>query len=180
MYSQTEKLGSKYHRMLNELWLHEDLFSGHWWSIVIINIILLIIFFILIDRYRILLISFAFMIAYTVVGIADEVGSYFDLWSYPHQLVVFTHRFNAVDFAAIPVIMALVYQFFTKWKNYLIAMIIMSAIISFIGVPLFVTFGLYRLEHWHYFYSFLVMVLMFVVMKWFVDFVGNKAEKFPH
>jgi hypothetical protein len=167
-------MGSRYHHMLNELWLQKDLFSAHWWSIVILNLVLFILFLFLIDRYRILLISFAFMIAYTVIGIADEVGSYFDLWSYPHQFVVFTHRFNAVDFAAIPVIMALIYQFFSKWKYYLIAMIVMSATISFIGVPIFVAVGLYKLENWNYFYSFLVMILLFIVMKWIVDFVWKR------
>jgi hypothetical protein len=180
VYSQTDKMGSQYHSMLMDLWFHHDLFSIQWWFIIILNVLSLILLFILIDRYRILLISFAFMIAYSIVGIADEAGSFFDYWSYPHQLVVFTHRFNAVDFAAIPAILALVYQFFSKWNYYWIASILVSAVISFIGIPIFVAFGLYKMENWNYFYSFLVMILFFVITKAVSDFVGQKAEKYPH
>jgi hypothetical protein len=180
VYNQIDKMGSKYHSMLTDLWLRHDLFSLQWWFIIILNVLFLILLFVLIDRYRILLISLAFMIAYSIVGIADEVGSFFDAWSYPHQLIVFTHRFNAVDFAAIPAMLALVYQFFSKWKNYWIASILVSAVISFIGIPLFVFFGLYKIENWNYFYSFLVMILLFVLTKAISDFVGKKAEKYPH
>jgi len=52
-----------------------------------------------------LLISFAFVVSFVIVGLGNEVDSYFDFWSYPHQLLIFTHRFNAVDFAMVPVIM---------------------------------------------------------------------------
>ena len=138
MYSQTDKMGSKYHSLQRDIWLHYDLFSLGWWSIVIINVLFLILFILLIDRYRSLLISFAFGVSFVIVGIADEIGSFYDRWSYAHQFLVFTHRFNAVDFALIPAIMALTYQYFSKWKPYVVAAVIMSAIMCFIGIPIFV------------------------------------------
>ncbi|WHY69818.1 CBO0543 family protein [Neobacillus sp. SuZ13] len=177
MYSQIDKMGSKYHSLQTDIWLHHDLFSAGWLSIVIINIVFLILFILLIDRYRTLLISFAFMVSFLSVGIANEIGSYFDFWSYPHQFLVFTHRFNAVDFSVMPVIMTLTYQYFSKWKPYFVATVIMSAIICFIGVPIFVILRLYKLENWNYFYSFLVTLLMFVIMKMIVDFVNNRSKK---
>ncbi|WP_430540020.1 CBO0543 family protein [Neobacillus drentensis] len=134
-------------------------------------------FIFLIDRYRTLLISFAFIVSFVIVGIGDEIGSYFDFWSYPHQFLVFTHRFNAVDFSVMPVMMALTYQYFSKWKPYLVATVIMSVIICFIGIPIFVFWGLYKLEDWNYFYSFLVTLLMFIMMKMMVDFVNNRSKK---
>lgn len=179
-YSQTEKMGTKYHELLTELWLRHDLFSMKWWFIVVLNVVFLILLFMLIDRYRLLLISFAFTVTFVLVGLSDEIGSFFDFWSYPHQFIVFTHRMNAVDFAAVPVIMTLIFQYFSKWKSYLFASIIMSAVISFIAIPLFVLFGLYRIEHWHYFYSFLFMIVLFIVSKGIINFVNNRAEKYPH
>ncbi|MBM7653421.1 CBO0543 family protein [Neobacillus cucumis] len=178
MYSKTDKMGSHYHSIQNDLWLHHDLFSLGWWGIVIVNVLFLILFIFLIDRYRMLLISFAFVVHFVIVGVGNEIGSYFDFWSYPHQLVVFTHRFNAVDFAVVPVIMTLTYQFFSKWKAFFLATIFISAIICFIGVPIFVHFDLYKLDHWNYFYSFLVTILMLVVAKIIIDFVKNKSKQY--
>lgn len=178
MYTQIDKMGSKFNSLQREIWLHHDLFSPGWWSIVIFNVLFFILFIILIDRYRMLLISFAFVINFVIVGIGNELGFNFDFWSYPHQLVVFTHRFNAVDFAVVPVIMSLIYQFFSKWKAYFLASIVMSAIMCFIGIPLFVYFGLYKLDNWNYFYSFLVTVSMFIISKIIIDFVRNNAKKY--
>ncbi|MFC4801847.1 CBO0543 family protein [Neobacillus sp. GCM10023253] len=177
MYSQTDKMGSKYHSLQTDIWLHHDLFSLGWCSIVIINVLFFILFILLIDRYRTLLISFAFVVSFVIVGFGNEVGSYFDFWSYPHQFLIFTHRFNAVDFAVVPVIMALTYQYFSKWKPYFVATVIMSAIMCFIGIPIFVFFGLYKLENWNYFYSFLVTILMFLILKIIADFVRDKSKK---
>lgn len=180
MYSKIDKIGSKYHQLQTDIWLHHDLFSLGWWSIVIINALFLILFIFLIHRSRLLLICFAFVVNYVIVGLGNEIGSFYDFWSYPHQFVVFTHRFNAVDFVVVPVIISLVYQFFSKWKAYFLATIVISALMCFIGVPLFVYFGLYKLDNWNYFYSFLVTILMFFVSKVIIDFVGNKAKKYTH
>ncbi len=178
MYTQIDKLGSKYHSLQTDIWLHHDLFSLGWWSIFIINLLFIILFVFLIDRYRLLLISFDFVVCFVIVGLANEIGSYYDFWSYPHQLVVFTHRFNAVDFAVVPVIMSLSYQFFTKWKAYFFATIVLSAIMCFIGIPIFVYFNLYELDNWNYFYSFLITVFMFLLSKMIADFVGNQSKKY--
>ncbi|MEH7305191.1 CBO0543 family protein [Neobacillus drentensis] len=180
MYTQIDKMGSRFNSLQREIWLHQDLFSPGWWSIVIINVLFLILFILLIDRYRMLLISFVFMVNFVIVGLANEFGSNFDFWSYPHQFVVFTHRFNAVDFAVVPVIMSLIYQFFSRWKAYFFATIVMSAIMSFIGVPIFVYFGMYKLENWNYVYSFLVTVLMLIISKLIIDFIGKNAKRYSH
>ncbi len=100
----------------------------------------LFVFYLLIDRQRIIFILLVFFISFVLVGTVDELGKFFGVWSYPHQLLVFTHRFNSVDFAVIPVILTLVYQFFSKWKFYWIASLIASAFIAFIGVPIFTFF----------------------------------------
>jgi hypothetical protein len=180
MYTKIDKMGSKFHSLQADIWLHNDLFSLGWWSIVIINLIFIIVFVFLIDRYRMLLISLNFVVNFVIVGLTNELGSYFDFWSYPHQFIVFTHRFNAVDFALVPVVMTLTYQFFNKWRNYLFATIVLSVIIDFLGIPIFVYFNLYKLNNWNYFYSFLVTILMFLLSKIIVDFVSNKAKKYSY
>ncbi|MCQ6282965.1 hypothetical protein [Bacillus sp. EB600] len=91
--------------------------------------------------------SFAFVVSFVIVGLGNEIGAYYDFWSYPHQFLIFTHRFNAVDFAVVPVIFALTYQYFSMWKPYLVATVINSAIMCFVGILIFVYFGLYKLEN---------------------------------
>ncbi|MEH7301016.1 CBO0543 family protein [Neobacillus drentensis] len=178
MYSHLEKAFNKYLTSETEIWLHQDIFSAHWWSIVILNAIFFVLLLILIDRYRIVLISLAFMVSFVISGIADEIGNYFDYWEYPHQFLIFTHRFNAVDFAVIPVLMTLCYQYFRKWKTYLVAQVIVSAVISFIGIPLCVYFHLYSMENWNYFNSFIVSIILFIVLKMIVDFIWKQANKY--
>ncbi|MEO2074223.1 MAG: CBO0543 family protein [Bacillus sp. (in: firmicutes)] len=177
MYSQLEKAFNKYLTEETQIWLHHDLWSAHWWSILIINALFFVLLLVLIDRYRILLISLAFVISFIIVGLVDELGTYFDYWEYPHQFLVFTHRFNAVDFAVIPVIMTLCYQYFRRWKAYLVAEVILSAVISFIGIPLCVYFNLYTFEDWNYFYSLIVSIILFIALKIIVDFIEKKAKK---
>ena len=72
MYSQIDKMGSKFNSVQREIWLHHDLFSPGWWSIVIVNVVFIILFLFLIDRYRMLLISFAFVINFVIVGLANN------------------------------------------------------------------------------------------------------------
>ncbi|PGY08287.1 hypothetical protein [Bacillus sp. AFS031507] len=180
MYTQIDKMGSIFNSIQRDIWLHHDLFSPGWWGIVIFNVLCLILFLFLMDRYRRLLISFAFLVNFEIVGLVNEIGNNFDFWSYPHQLVVLSHRFNAVDFATVPVIMSLTYQFFSKWKAYFLATIVISAIMCFIGVPIFVYFGLYKLENWNYLYSFLVTVLMLIISKLIIEFVRNNAKRHSH
>ncbi|KQL52412.1 hypothetical protein AN964_01885 [Heyndrickxia shackletonii] len=178
MYNQSDQIGNRYHSLQTKIWLHHDVFSGHWWTIVILNILFLIVFLMLMDRYRILLITFSFLVNFVIVGFTDEIGTYFNAWSYPHQLAVFTHRLNAVDFFVVPISMSLTYQYFSKWKMYILSSILLSAIICFIAAPIFVYFHLYEIENWNYFYSFVVMMLMLMLSKIFVDFVFKKSEKY--
>lgn len=103
-----------------------------------LNLSFLILMILLIDRHRLLLISFAFLVSFILVGIVNELGYFFGLWSYPHQFITAHKAFNAVDFLTVPVIITLIYQFISTWKNYLLANIIIFLPISFLVLPTFV------------------------------------------
>ena len=152
-------------------WLNHDLFSAQWWAILILNAIFLILFILLIDRQRLLLISLTFMVSIFLIGLIDETGNFFNKWNYPHQFVPFSSRFNAVDFALIPVTISLIYQTFSRWIFFLVAFLIVDIIIAFIGIPIFVYFHLYQPHNWNYFSSFIVLYLVGIMIKWIVDFI---------
>ncbi|MFD2446565.1 CBO0543 family protein [Bacillus sp. CGMCC 1.16607] len=176
MFEQIMEIKANLRNVEMEYWLTRDVLSGHWWFLFLINLLSFVFFIMIIDRQRILLITIAFIISFTLIGITNEVGNYFGLWSYPHQFLAFLRSFNAVDFATIPVIMTIIYQIFSNWKYYLIANIAMSAILGFIGVPIFVYFNFYKLHNWNNFYSFMTLLIVGSLIKLIVDFIEYKSN----
>ncbi|MEG8977666.1 CBO0543 family protein [Priestia megaterium] len=143
---------------------------------MVINTLFLLLFYFFIDRQRLFFMLLVFFISFDIVGLVDEFGKFFNLWCYPHQMLPFTDRFNTVDFAIIPVSIALVYQFFSKWKFFLIAHIVTSAVIAFIGIPVFKALYLYQLLNWTMFYSFLTVFIMGIVVKMIGDWIAGKKK----
>ncbi|MDP4156135.1 MAG: hypothetical protein Q8929_10915, partial [Bacillota bacterium] len=62
-----------------------------------------------------------------------------------------------------------VYQFFRKWKSFIIANLVMAAIFTFIFEPLTVWLDIYQLDNWKYIYSFPIYVAKAVFLKWLVQ-----------
>jgi hypothetical protein len=178
MYKQIVELQKNLSHLQKEYWIHSDFLSFPWWMITIVNIAFIIIFLLLIDRQRILHVIIAFLVAFIVIGMSDEIGTKFNLWQYPHQFLYFTTRFNAVDFGAVPCLIALLYQYCSKWKYFIIGNILISLFISFVGTPLFVKIGIYKLVNWNYFYSFLVTLFCTIVVKVIVDFIIKRQIRY--
>jgi hypothetical protein len=174
MDKKIESMTTTLHQMEMDYWINHDLFSFHWWAILIMNAIFLTLFLIFIDRRRIILITLAFMISYVINTICDDIGEYFQLWSHPHQLIQFLSSKDTVEFIVVPSIIALIYQMFSKWKSFLIADFIVASIISFIVQPIFVYMGFYKLHNWTYFYSMVVLFVMAIVVKSILDFIEKK------
>jgi hypothetical protein len=151
MFQEIEKLYNQAHQLETDRFIHNDLFSFQWWIIFIVNAISIVILLFLIDRKRIIQIALSFMICFIISGIFDETGEYFGLWSYKHEFIQFSHRFNAADFAVVPVAFSLIYQIFRTWGRYLIADIVISFIFSFVGLPLFVYLDITKLNNLTYF-----------------------------
>ncbi|WP_310189006.1 CBO0543 family protein [Bacillus sp. 3255] len=165
------------HRMELDWWLQHDIFSFQWWIIVIVNVLFVALLLIFMDRKRTLLTALAFMTSFVIIGMIDQIGKFFDLWRYPHQLVPFTENLNTVDFFVVPCVMAYIYQKFGAWKSFLIAALVASLVISYVGEPIFVALDMYELVNWSYWKSFFVLVLIAILAKGFVDLLqGNRLQ----
>ncbi|MDU0201877.1 MULTISPECIES: CBO0543 family protein [Paenibacillus] len=175
MPNEIEELNTKESRMEFDYWLHQDVFSFQWWVIVIANLVVFVLLLISMDRKRTLSTVLAFMTAFIIVGAVDQVGKFFDLWRYPHQLIPFTENLNAVDFFVVPSIFAYLYQRFSSWKSFLIAGVVASLVISFIGEPIFVSLGMYQLMRWSYWESFIILVPITILVKGFVDLTQSNV-----
>jgi hypothetical protein len=175
MFEEIQRLNHEASKLETKYWLSEDLFSLHWWVIVIVNILFLIVLIKLLDRKRPLQIIIAFLISFILVGFINELGYYYHWWSYPHQFITAFRVMNAVDFLTIPVIHTLLYQKYSGWKPYLIANAIIMAIIAFVGVPLFVHFHFYVLYDWNYLKSYLALFVVGMLVKVIADLLIDWA-----
>ncbi|UUZ86053.1 hypothetical protein LJK88_23035 [Paenibacillus sp. P26] len=179
MFQEINNLYSRLHQLEINYWLTRDLFSMPWWVILLTNAVLFALLLFLIDRTRIIQIFLAFMVCFTIDGSFDDIGKFFGWWNYQHQLIVFTARFNAANFALVPASVALAYQFFRTWGKFLISQLLISAVYAFIGLPVFAWLGIITLSNWSYFGSFLVLILTGILTKAVTDWIVS-AKREPH
>ncbi|MFD0693926.1 CBO0543 family protein [Paenibacillus sp. GCM10027628] len=177
MPNEIDELNRKANQMEMDWWLHHDLFSFQWWIIVIVNVLFFALLLFYIDRKRTLKITLALLFSFIIVGTFDQIGIFFQWWSYPHQFIAFTEQYNAADFFVVPCIFALIYQWFAAWRSFLVANLAASVVIAFIGEPIFVALGIYKLNNWSYLKSFLVLFVIAILVKAIVDWIGeNKLQ----
>lgn len=162
-------LDVKYHLFNLQIvnWLNDDLHKWTWYLNLLLIILPVIILWKVINRSRLLeVLVFGLLIA-MVVTLLDSLGLAFVLWDYPDKFLPITPRLFPVDFVLLPFAYMLVYQKYMKWKDFIIANVVMSVAFAFVGEPLFVWLNLYDLIHWHYYYSFPIYIIIPIVVKWF-------------
>ncbi|MDY0394183.1 CBO0543 family protein [Virgibacillus halophilus] len=158
-------------------WMDDVLFSFNWWFLVVISILPWFIWWKLTDKTRLLEII---VVGFAVFGIAtllDVIGIVFSLWTYGYKIIQMFPPLTPVDMTALPIIYMLIYQWFSKWKTFLIAHVIMAAISTFIFEPLFAWMDIYVLHGWKYIYSFPIYIAMAAGVKWFVQKVIAIQDK---
>ncbi|WP_408015231.1 CBO0543 family protein [Rossellomorea arthrocnemi] len=99
----------------------------------------------------------------------DDIGSELNLWNYPIKLINIVPRLNPVDISVIPVMHMLIYQYFSKWKPFILANILISLFNSYIAEPIFVKINIYELTNWKYTYSVPIYILKAIVIKYFLE-----------
>jgi hypothetical protein len=111
-----------------------------------------------------------------LVGLLDDIGVNSHLWSYPYKLVQVLPRLVPIDFGILIVAHMTVYQYFKKWKSFIIVNIVMATIFTFILEPLSVWLNIYKLESWKYIYSLPIYVAKAVFIKWLVQVINRKSK----
>ena len=160
-----------------EYWIHHDLFTFQWWLLLFLLIVPWIIWWKFVDKNRISQILLFGTILMTLVITLDDIGVETHLWSYPYQLVNVIPRLIAIDQGIIIITHMFVYQYFPKWKKFIIANTIMAIIFTFIFEPITVWLGIYKLENWRYIYSLPIYILKASFIKWLVDEFLLKHQK---
>lgn len=149
-----------------EDWLSNDLFSINWWFLLVFILVFLFIGWRLVDRTRLMEILLVGCMAAIIGDFLDVAGSSFVLWSYPIMFIPVMPPMVPVNLVYLPVMYMLMYQYFTGWKSYIAASIVLAAFNSFVCEPITVWLKLYKLNNWEYIYSFPIYIAMAVFIKW--------------
>ncbi len=150
-------------------WLDTDFNTLSWWFEVVLAVVSLYIWWKLVDKKRLLELTFYGFSVMTVSIWLDQVGYELGVWYYPVDLIPVFPPSTAIDYILLPVIYALVYQYCSSWRSFLIATILMSGVFSFILEPLLERFGFYVPVEWKVYYSLPAYIAIGIFMKMIVE-----------
>jgi len=150
-------------------WLDTDFNTIRWWVEVVLFIISLIVWWKLVDRKRLLELTFyGFTIMTACIGL-DEIGYEIGLWYYPIDLVPLFPPSSVIDYIMLPIIYALVYQYCRSWQSFTFAIFLLAGLFCFILEPLLVMFGFYVPIKWKFYYGFPIYIAIGIIMKMIVE-----------
>lgn len=175
-YDQVREVHKELVDMRLEYWINHDLFSFQWWLLVILLIVPWIVWWRYVDKNRISQILLFGTLLMVLVMMMDDLGVESHLWSYPYQLFSMMPRLISIDQGIIIIAHMFLYQYFSKWKKFIIANTVMAIIFTFVFEPIVVWLDIYRLENWRYIYSLPIYILKAVLIKWVVDEVILKRQ----
>jgi hypothetical protein len=153
----------------NEHWLHDVIFTFNWWFLLVLTVLPWIVWWRIVDKKRLLEISLYGTMISIISIMLDDIGSYFVLWIYQYQLIPVSPRLNPIDLTVMPVTYMFIYQYFRKWKSFIIAQIVLAFGAAFISEPLFTWMEIYNPLYWKSVYSFFIYIAIGIALKWFLQ-----------
>ncbi|MEH7548398.1 MULTISPECIES: CBO0543 family protein [Bacillaceae] len=166
-FKKIEQTYEELRTMWLDYWFEEVFLTYQWWIEVVIVILSLFLFWKFIDQSRLREISLVGFITAGIAFILDQIGTSLGLWIYPYTLTPLERdEFAPADLSIVPLFYVMIYQKFSTWKNYIIAIMIYAFIASFIGESFFQMLGIYKVINWNHIYSvpFYILIGIFVKM----------------
>ncbi|MRG87132.1 CBO0543 family protein [Salinibacillus xinjiangensis] len=137
-----------------EGWLRFEVFTPEWWILVSFLIFPWILWYKFAIKDKLLESLFVGTLVIIPTTYLDVIGLVFEFWVYPTQLVPISPRAIPFDMSMVPVAFMFIFQYFTSWKSYSIALVLMSTLFAFVGEPISSRLELVSYINWHYVYSF--------------------------
>lgn len=176
-WSKIIETQKKLTEMRNEHWYQHELFTPQWWFLLVITILPWVFWWFLVDRTRIKQVwLYGALMAILIIHL-DDMGTSIGLWNYPYKLISVFPRLDPIDVSVLPVFHMLLYQYFTKWKAFIIATVIAALIFAYIAEPFFVKIDIYQLLNWTYSYSVLGYVIKVIAIKYILETVLELKSK---
>ncbi|MDF2985167.1 MAG: hypothetical protein K0R50_677 [Eubacterium sp.] len=146
-------------------WCKVELVSYQFWVLLAMLIVPWIVWIKLIDKKRIQEIFIYGLLVVTVVTFFDELGCQLNLWEYKIDIEPYFPRLIPMNFSMLPVVYMLIYQYFPKWKSFLLFNILAAVFFTFIGEPILVAIKIYVLINWKSIYSFPVYIIIAIGLR---------------
>ena len=160
-----------------EHWIHYEAYTMIWWLLLCLWILPWIVWFALIDRQRIIEIySYGITIMF-ITTLLDTIGSVEGLWAYPLKIIPHMPELEPIDWAILPVTYMLIYQYFPRWKEFIIIHIILAALYSFVGEPFLINvLKIYLLLNWKSIYSFPIYLLLAIITRILIQYLFHMQK----
>lgn len=172
-FQEIEKQYEHLRQLWSDYWIQEVVFTYQWWIIVLMLIIPFFIWWRLVDKTRIIEISIVGLMSSIIAFILDQIGSSLGFWTYPYTLTHLERDMWAVaDFSILPFFYMMIYQWFPKWKTYLIGIVLFAVFSAFVGETIFQWLGIYVMLNWEHIYS----VIGYILLGLFVKFVVERLK----
>lgn len=157
------------HTLQLEHWWRYEFLTSQWWLLLALLIIPWIIWWRLVDKTKTaIILAYGIYIMFVVTAL-DAAGCAGQFWMYPIQLLPIVPDNIGIDWGLLTVSHMLIYQYFPRWKSFIVAEIIFAAVLAFIGEPIAEWLSLYRALNWYHPLSFPIYVLNAVVGKWLIE-----------
>ncbi|MFD2706724.1 CBO0543 family protein [Salibacterium lacus] len=150
------------HDQMMELWKEYVLFDWHWWFGVLITLVSILAWWFFHDRRNQGSLLLAGLTAAVCSATFDTAGHYLGLFDYHYGVIPLIHNYIPWDFIFIPVLVMFTVQLFPT-RSFILRGIVLSALISFVGLPFLHWIDIYQLLDWRYVYSFISMFIIFLV-----------------
>lgn len=173
-WEEVEKAKKHLSQLNWEYWRHENLFTFNWWLLVILTIVCFVVWWIMVDKSRLSIIMLYGRFVSGICLFGDLMGSQHMLWSYSTTVFPLVDPIVVTDAVMLPCIYSLVYQKFTTWGRFFIALIIMSTGFSFVFESVMVWMKIYVPHHWRHVYSFPIYIVIGLLVKWLVEKIKSK------
>lgn len=148
-----------------EEWMQNDVFHFKWWFLLALFVVSAYVWWKMIDKSRLGEIILYAALVFIVTLVLDELGEELSLWDYPIDLVPLFPPLTAINLATLPMIYSLIYQYYSTWKSFITATIVMAAVFCFILEPILVWGGIYQTLTWKYYYGFPIYIALAVCLK---------------
>lgn len=153
-----------YVQLRYEYWTTHEAYTALWWFLVFAWAAPWVIWCSLVDRVRIVEISFYGLIVLFVTTFLNAVGTVHHLWTYTVKIVPFTPHLEAIDWSILPITYMLIYQYCPTWKKFILGQTIIAFLYAFIGEPFTIyILGAYLPLNWNYLYSFPIYIILAVL-----------------
>lgn len=168
-YDEVQDIRSELKEAGYQHWLHNDLFTWQWWILLLAAFLPWVIWGYLVKKeHRSHVFTFAMLIG-IISSVLDVIGADILLWGYPTKLFFMVPPLFPADLTVIPVAFSLAYYYGETWRKYILYIVTISLLFSYVIEPLSTWAEIYEKNNFPHWLSFIGFTLISLLVRWFLE-----------